>query len=287
MALLIAAGLGQGARPLGAAFDATLQPQHAMDEMSGHIGLGWILTDDAENPLAWHNGATAGSHAFVAFSRKHGTGVAILSNLQQPSEALGFGLLGAKPPAPAAEVVKNAADYVGFYNLTPMMGFKVMEVKGGLRVKLGLQPSLGMHLISPDRFAIVGVPAEISFERGPDGKVTALTLHQNGMNQRAPRGEAPAPPKEVTLPVETLREYVGSYPLAPTFVIAITEEGGALFAQATGQGKAPIFATAKDDFFYKIVDARITFQRDAAGKVIGLTLHQNGRDMPAPKSAAP
>lgn len=288
MAVFLAACLGQGNRPLGPAFDATLQPQHKMDEMSGHIGLGWILTDDAENPLAWHNGATAGSHAFVAFSRKKGTGLVILSNIQQGSEVLGFGLLGAKPPAPpAGEMVKNAADYTGHYLLTPTMAFNITETNGLLRAKLGVQPSFGMQTVAPDRFSIVGVPAEISFERDAAGKVIALTLHQNGHDQRAPRGEPappPPPPKEAALPVETLRDYVGSYPLAPTFVITITEEEGGLFAQATGQGKAPIFASAKDAFFYKVVDAQISFQRDASGKVTGLTLHQNGRDMPAPKS---
>ncbi len=197
----------------------------------------WILTDDVELPVAWHNGATAGSHALVAFSRKTGAGVVLLSNIQQPSEALGFGLLGAKLPGPKVELVKNAADYVGFYPLSPAFALTLLEVKGTLRVKVGLTPSLGLHPVSPDRFSVVGAPAEISFERDAAGKVIALVLHQNGADQRAPRGEPPPPPKEVVLPVETLREYAGQYPLAPTFILTVTEEGDALFAQATGQGK--------------------------------------------------
>jgi D-alanyl-D-alanine-carboxypeptidase/D-alanyl-D-alanine-endopeptidase len=88
----------------------------------------------------------------------------------------------------------------------------------------------------------------------------------------------------VALPIETLRAYVGSYPLAPTFVIAITEEGGSLFAQATGQPKIQVYASAKDEFFYKIVNAQISFQRDGAGKVSGLVLHQNGGNVPATKT---
>lgn len=285
MALFLAACLAKQDGPLHSAFEMTLQPQAPAEDLGGQIGLGWMLQNEDDLPVAWHNGATAGSHSFVAFSRKSGAGVVILSNIQRGSEALGLGLLGTKPAAPKGELVKNAADYVGVYPLTASMAFNIIELKGALRVKLGQQPSLGMRLTSPDRFAVVGVPAEISFERGADGKINALVLHQNGMDQRAVRGELPPPPKEVTLTMETLHEYVGTYPLAPTFALTITEEGGALFAQATGQGKAPIFATAKDDFFYKIVAARITFQRDAAGRVNGLTLHQGGRDMPAPKSA--
>jgi hypothetical protein len=84
--------------------------------------------------------------------------------------------------------------------------------------------------------------------------------------------------------VETLREYVGEYPLAPTFVITISEADGALFAQATGQSKLRLFASANDEFFFKVVDAQISFQRGADGKITGLVLHQNGRDAPATKA---
>ena len=49
----------------------------------------------------------------------------------------------------------------------------------------------------------------------------------------------------------------------------ITREGDQLFAQATGQGKAPIYAESDRRFFYKVVDAQITFTV------------QNGASMPA------
>ena len=114
--------------------------------------------------------------------------------------------------------------------------------------------------------------------------VTPLMLHQNGRDQRGPRGELPPPPKELALPAETLREYAGTFPLAPSFVFTVTEENGALFVQATGQQRFPVFATAKDEFFYKAVDARLSFERDAAGKVVALVLHQGGRDMRAARS---
>ena len=285
MAVFLSASLGKGDSPLRAAFDSTLQPRFAADTPGGHIGLGWFLTDDSENPVAWHNGATAGSHTFIAFSRKMGTGITILSNIQQPSEPLGFGLLGAKPPMPKHEPVKNAADFIGNYPLSSAFAISITEVNGALRGQATGQPPFGMREISPDHFSIMEVAAQISFERDSAGKVTALVLHQNGMDQRGLRGELPPPPKEVALPTETLRDYAGHYPLAPTFVIVITAEGGSLFTQATNQAKFPVFASAKDEFFYKIVSARISFQRDAAGKVTGLTLHQGGRDIPAQKSA--
>jgi hypothetical protein len=91
-------------------------------------------------------------------------------------------------------------------------------------------------------------------------------------------------PEEITLPEETLREYAGTYPLSPKFVITVTSEGGGLYAQATNQPRLSLFAQARDKFFLKIVDAQISFTRDDDGSVTGLVLHQNGRDQPAKKS---
>jgi len=280
MAILLRACMGQGTSALHAAIESTLQPQRTVDDVGGHIGLGWFITDEG---IVWHNGATAGSHAFLAFNPKTGAGVAMLANIQLDLEQLGFGLFGSRPPRPRIDKVEDALGYVGRYPLAPTFAIDIREIKGRLQAQATGQPAFPLREVAADRFAIVGVPAEISFERGAEGKVTALTLHQNGQDQRASRGELPPPPKEVTLPVETLREYVGEYPLTPTFVITVTEADGTLFAQATGQGKAPVFASAKDEFFYKIVNAQISFQRDAAGKVTGLMLHQNGRDVPATK----
>lgn len=48
----------------------------------------------------------------------------------------------------------------------------------------------------------------------------------------------------------------------------------------------PIFASRPDDFFYKIVDAQLHFERDADNKVVAVVLHQNGRDMRAARLAA-
>jgi hypothetical protein len=88
----------------------------------------------------------------------------------------------------------------------------------------------------------------------------------------------------IAMPAESLEAYVGTYQLAPTFAITIRRNGAGLEAQATGQGANPIFPSARDEFFFKVVEARVSFQRDSTGKVMRLVLHQGGRDMPAPRS---
>lgn len=86
--------------------------------------------------------------------------------------------------------------------------------------------------------------------------------------------------KEVAVKAETLAEYAGTYALFSDFKLAVTVEEGRLVIQATGQGKLPFFAESETKFFCKAVDAQITFEREADGKVKRLVLHQNGQDMP-------
>jgi hypothetical protein len=56
--------------------------------------------------------------------------------------------------------------------------------------------------------------------------------------------------------------------------------------QATGQENFPVFATSPTEFFYKVVDARLTFVTDDSGAVSELVLHQNGRRLKAKRKAA-
>lgn len=283
MAVFLAACLNP-AGPLRPALDAAAEAQREDEDGGGKVGLGWMLTGEGEGQLVWHNGATAGSHAFVGFTPQRGAGVVILANVQQASEPLGVKLLGAEPSKPKSTAIDNAADYPGRYPLAPNFIITITASNGAIFGQATGQPRFAMRPIGSDRFAIVGVDAEISFERGPEGKVIALTLHQNGQNVRGELGALPPLPREVALSAADLADYPGKYPLAPTFVLTVTVENGAVMVQATGQAKFPVYASAKDEFFYKAVEARISFTRNSAGQVDGLVLHQNGRDMPAKKA---
>jgi D-alanyl-D-alanine-carboxypeptidase/D-alanyl-D-alanine-endopeptidase len=115
--------------------------------------------------------------------------------------------------------------------------------------------------------------------------VSGLVLHQNG-NRAAPKlsaSELPPEPKEIELDAATLGDYVGKYQLNSAAVVDFALKGDHLETQITGQPAFPIFASAKDKFFLKVVDAQLDFERDAGGKVVAVVLHQNGRDMWAPR----
>jgi CubicO group peptidase (beta-lactamase class C family) len=88
---------------------------------------------------------------------------------------------------------------------------------------------------------------------------------------------------EITLSEKELDEYVGRYDIA-TMVIEFKRTGTQLKAQVTGQPEFEVFASEKDHFFWKVVEARLEFQRDESGAVVGLTLFQGGATIKCPRS---
>jgi hypothetical protein len=115
--------------------------------------------------------------------------------------------------------------------------------------------------------------------------VNGLVLHQNG-ERAAPKlsaSELSPEPQEIELDAATLGEYVGKYRLSPGAVVDFTLKGDHLETQITGQPAVPVFASAKDKFFLKVVDVQLDFERDAGGKIVAIVLHQNGLDMRAPR----
>ena len=69
-------------------------------------------------------------------------------------------------------------------------------------------------------------------------------------------------------------------------VRTITVEDGKLMAQATGQQKCRVYPRSDTEFFYKLVDAQLTFEKGDDGSVAKLVLHQNGQDHPGIKIPA-
>ena len=125
----------------------------------------------------------------------------------------------------------------------------------------------------------------LRFEREAGGQAARLIVDNWGPRPAAVRDTTPEPPARTAIEVDpgTLKAYVGEYEIAPGFVLAVTLEGSRLMTQATGQGKVEIFPSSPTEFFLKVVDAQITFVKDASGAVTQLVLHQGGRDMPAKK----
>jgi len=161
----------------------------------------------------------------------------------------------------------------------------------------GLDIALGWHISTRNEHEIIwhnggtgGYRTWIGFDpKSRTGIVvlsntsTAAGVDDIGAHLLDPAIPLIQPPKqrhEVKIDPAVLDRYAGRYELAPTFVITVTRDGDHVFAQATGQPNFEIFAEDDRNFFYKVVDAQITFVVDATGRATSLVLHQNGANVP-------
>ena len=80
-----------------------------------------------------------------------------------------------------------------------------------------------------------------------------------------------------------LSQYEGKYVVTPQFALNFFMEGEQLMTQATNQSAFPVFAKGPDEFFLKVVDASLKFNRDDAGEVTSVTLFQGGQEILATK----
>ena len=81
----------------------------------------------------------------------------------------------------------------------------------------------------------------------------------------------------------TLKSYEGRYDYGQGAVLIVTLEGKQLNAQMTGQPKFPIFPSSKNEFNWKVVEAKVKFVTDENGNVTNVIHYQGGQQIVAKK----
>jgi uncharacterized pyridoxamine 5'-phosphate oxidase family protein len=94
--------------------------------------------------------------------------------------------------------------------------------------------------------------------------------------------DRPVPAKGVTLSSDALEAITGRYDYNGA-IMSITRDGPRLFAQLGAQPRFEIFPKSETEFFWKVVDAQVTFVKDANGRVKEAIHHQNGNTIHAPR----
>jgi CubicO group peptidase (beta-lactamase class C family) len=250
----------------------------------GDYAFGVIVNNATGRRSISHAGGIEGFNTNLTYYPDSKITVAVLANVNGPAASQLAGQLGGiangetvrlSSERTSIELPRDKLDrLVGSYELTPMATMRITVVGTQLQSQLGPQPVVPLFAESETVFFPRVVEAEITFELDASGKATALTLRQNGQERRAPRI---AERTDIVLPLAVLERYPGTYRLRPGFDLVITLENGQLMSQATGQGKAPLFAEAEDKFFLKVANAQVQFVRDG-GQVTELILFQGGQE---------
>jgi CubicO group peptidase (beta-lactamase class C family) len=88
---------------------------------------------------------------------------------------------------------------------------------------------------------------------------------------------------ELKIDEQTLLSYTGRYNYGNGAILTVTLENGQLYAQLTSQSKFPIYPVSKNEFAWKVVEARVKFTSNDSGVVTHATHNQNGQHFDASK----
>lgn len=284
-------------------------------DASPAIGLAWFIDKKGDESYISHGGATGGYRAFAGFVQGQKKAVVVLTNSNGSVDDIGRHLLNAASPlqkirpsiALSIESILNKkgaeAAIKEYWNLKESkadefnfaeeelnnLGYKYIGKKDFKNAMVILDLNVKAF---PEAFNAYDSRGEVHLKLG--NKEQAILDYKKSveLNPANANGIAVLESldvdtkdlvKEIEVSDEALESYLGEYELAPGFTVMITREGKQLSAQATGQPKFPVFAKKANVFYFKVVQAEITFNSNSEGEVDSITLFQGGQKMPGKK----
>lgn len=222
-------------------------------------------------------------HADIEFSPKANGGMSV--EITQP-EAINE---SERIPSTAAAVAPDFLPYTGVYWSEELETQYTFFLRDG--ILFGRHAHHGEFALDPtirDQFSSgQWYSPHIKFFRDSAGKITGVMLgggrvtgvtftrKPGGVIQEASRSTA----RISSAAVATI---VGRYDYKGP-ILTVTQEGEHVFAQLGLQPKLEIFPQSETDYFWRAVDARVTFVKDTDGRVVSATHTQNGRTFSAPR----
>jgi CubicO group peptidase (beta-lactamase class C family) len=277
-----------------ASFKAATTPVELPKGVDGmNYGYGLMMFEVKRLPAIGHGGGLNGWSSDLLRVRDQRCTVVVLSNgLPFPpkltpsaiSRGLAEKLLAdeiKKVPAPTEDKSidpKTFTAYIGRYDYQGAIMTVTVE-DDALMAELTGQPKVRLFPKGKDDFFLKVVDAAVAFVRDDKDQVIAARHTQNGVTFKAPKlGE-----EKVKLTAEQAEAFVGQYQYGPGSVLTVSRDGAQLFAQMTGQPKFPVFAVAEDEFEWRVVEAKVKFEKDEDGKVVKAVHQQGGGKIEAPK----
>ena len=268
--------------------------EHVAISEGGSYGYGWMIADTDNGKQILHGGNTFGFTSNIAKYIDEDLTIIILTNngyfdISSLTESLANIVLNKDYEMPKAKKEIKIVNpelydsYVGKFEFLNGAYIDIIRKDNKLFAQATGQDAFEIFPETNNKFFAKVIDASIEYKTNDKGEVTELIFEQIGIEFICKRVEDIEEKVEVTVDSKIYDEYVGEYELIPGVIITITNEDNHIYAQLTGQDAFEIFPMSESEFFYKVVDANITFERDDNGKVTNLVLHQNGKDMPATK----
>ncbi|WP_137172642.1 serine hydrolase [Massilia sp. HP4] len=272
-----------------ASWKLAFTPYKLNPEESTDYGYGWAVGKLQGTPVVHHGGGINGFRTYALRLPEQKVFVAVLSNsdsgnvhpevLAKKAAALAMGKPFIEPKEIALDA-KALDAFAGIYETDDEDKRSFTTRDGKLMMARGDRSPVALKAYSKNGFYVPGTLARFEFERDGEGKVSHVTVDNEGERVRSVRiGDAP--PERAAVKVDNARfdAWAGTYQLAPQFTMAVSREGDRYYAQATGQARVEIFPASDDVYFSRDVNAEIRFEKAADGAP-RLVLHQNGQATP-------
>ncbi len=268
--------------PLGPAAERLLTPLGVYQ--GREIGYAVFIHGPASRRTYSHDGLTGGFRASLILSPDTGeVVVALVSNAQAPLSDMTRGWWARRYPVSGQAVAVDAATLAllaGVYRVDDDQELTVVSEGGALYIRSRGNVFRAYVPVAPGNFIRAAGGVRITFERRGE-QVRGLTLEQAGSRVLATR-MAQTVPQQAVLRAGLASAYVGRFVVAnpggPPIAFDVRDEDGQLMVRSTRFPWEPVWPMAGkiDRFRYNIPDAELQFERDPAGQVAALVLHQRG-----------
>ena len=272
--------------------DAALTPAVLKngDEPPMKYGYGLMFSKYRGADIISHGGGLHGFITQLAYYPKEKLTVVMFSNSNEPEGNFDPNKIAEpflwekldKQTSYTESAVKPAdlKIFTGRYDLLGQAVITVSTEDNKLFAQLSGQPKFEIFPSSENEFFWKVVDARIKFIKDEKGEINQATLFQNGQEMKAKKLPEE---KIVQIDPSILDNYKGKYKLNDNIVVTVTKEANRLFAEPTGQQKVEMLPLSETDFVIKEINAKISFVRDAGGKVTKFMLNMNGRVNDLPK----
>lgn len=268
--------------PFGNAAHRMLTPLGRYER--SQIGYAVMMRGPPERRTFFHDGLTGGYHTLwmVAPDTQEAV-VALTSNAQaRPSKVLAGILIDRYPVAPAnaAQELNQLTEYAGVFRVDKATAFTFALQDGVLYRRItggGFRP---LESAEVNRFIDAEAGVQYVFAR-EGGAVVSVAYTRGGGGLSGTRTSEPVPTIAV-VPAALQHAYVGRFFLrrlvGDNLDFDVQAEGGQLTVKSGKWPRYPAFPIAgqSDRFAYEKKGIELQFERDAAGKVVTLVLHEGG-----------
>jgi CubicO group peptidase (beta-lactamase class C family) len=280
---------------LKAAFTPVVTAEDTVQAKESGYGYGWSIQNFRGLQEISHGGGLHGFVSYLLRLPKENFTVVVLVNCSPPPPGvdpgglaheaaefyLGEKLESREAPKLDTKVTPEAFDaVVGRYDYG--MGILTVTKEGDkVFAELTGQPKFEIYPKSETNYFWKVVEAEVTFVKNDKGEVTKAIHKQGGQTINAPKLEEV---KTAKVDARIYDAYTGKYDYGQgKSILTVTREGERLFAQLTDQPKFEIFPKSETEFFWKVVNAQVTFVKDKSGKVTKVIHEQSGQKFDAPR----